>query len=72
MKNKRNAIRTVGLLFALELLDDMVRRTQIGSDYVNSLTRQTVVEAIRRAKRRTVPKEIKPHRDQMPLLEVSQ
>ena len=72
MNKTRNGIRRVSLLFALELLDDMVRRTSIGPDYVDSATHQAVAEAIRRAKKRSEPKEIKPRADQLPLLAVAE
>ena len=58
----------VNLLFALELLDDTVRQTPIGPSYMESTTQQAVAEAIRRAKKRSPPKEFKPREDQMPLL----
>jgi hypothetical protein len=58
----------VNVLFALELLDDMVRHTSIGPSYVESPTQQAVADAIRRAKKRSQPKGIEPRRDQLPLL----
>jgi hypothetical protein len=58
----------VNLLFALELLDEMVRQTSIGPSYMEGPTRHAVAEALRRAKKRFQPKGIKPRRDQMPLM----
>ena len=58
----------VNLLFALELLDEMVRQTSIGPSYLESPTQQAVAEAIRRAKRRFQPRIITPRGDQPPLL----
>ena len=60
--------RRVNLLFALELLDGMVRQTPIGPSYMASTTHEAVADAIRRAKKRCQPKDIKPRRDQMSLL----
>jgi len=59
------------LLFALELLDEAVRATSIGKSYIGSLTEQTVSEAMRRARRRREPQEIKPRHDQMSMQEVA-
>lgn len=66
MKKPRTTIRKTSLLFALELLDDLVKRT-IGPTYMDSTTQRTVAEAIARAKNRSKPKYITPRQDQMPL-----
>lgn len=63
----KKARRKTNLLFALELLDEMVRRTSIGPSYMESPTQQAVAEAIRRAKKRAQPKGIEPRKDQLPL-----
>jgi hypothetical protein len=62
----------VNLLFALELLDDMVRQTPIGPSYMESPTRHAVAEALRRAKKRFQPKGIKPRSDQISLLAMAE
>ncbi len=67
MTNSRSRKRLPGLLFALEMLDDMVRKTSIGPSYVDTTMHQAVLDAIRRAKKRSQPKDIMPRTDQMPL-----
>ncbi|MFO0966147.1 MAG: hypothetical protein U0793_11265 [Gemmataceae bacterium] len=59
------------MLFALELLDECVRTSSIRSSYLGSLTEQAVTEAMRRARHRREPREIKPRHDQMSMHEMA-
>jgi hypothetical protein len=71
MRRLKSSARKINLLFALELLDESVRLSSIKSSYVGSLTEQAVVEAIRRARQRREPREMKPRHDQMSMHEVA-
>jgi hypothetical protein len=66
MRKLRSQARKINLLFALELLDELVRHSAIA--YMGTTTQQAVAEAIRRAKRRSSPKAIVPREDQLRLL----
>lgn len=66
MKKLQSQARKTNLLFAPELLDEMVRRSAIA--YMGTTTQQAVAEAIRRAKKRSAPRGIAPRLDQIPLL----
>ncbi len=69
MKKLRSQARKINLLFALELLDEMVRQSPI--EYVGTTTEQAVAEAIRRARKRSAPREVPVHKDQLLLLAVT-
>ena len=66
MRKLRSQARKINLLFALELLDEMARHSVI--PYMGTTTQQAVAEAIRRAKKRSAPKEVVPREDQLRLL----
>ncbi len=68
MKKRQSTRRNINLLLALELLDEMVRKTSIGPSYVDSTAHQAVAEAIRRARKRSQIKGVKPREDQLSLL----
>ena len=70
MRRLKSSARKVNLLFALELLDECVRTSSIKCGYVGSLTEQAVIEAIRRARQRREPREIKPRHDQLAMEEL--
>jgi len=65
MRRLKSSARKVNLLFALELLDEVVRASSIGKSYIGSLTQEAVAEALRRARRRHEPRAIKPRHDQL-------
>lgn len=64
--------RKINLLGALELLDELVRRSPSGAGYVGSSTEQAVRSAIDRAYRRRRLKAIEPREDQSSIYEALQ
>lgn len=60
MKNTYSRIAATNLLFALELLDESVRVSAIKDSYVGSATEQTVTDAMRQAKKESLPSEGRP------------
>jgi hypothetical protein len=71
MRRLRSSARKINLLYALELLDEVVRASTIGPSYPGSLTQQAVSEAIARARRRRQPREIKPRHDQLRMQQIA-
>jgi hypothetical protein len=68
MRKLLSTTRKLNLLFALELLDEMVRRSAIAADYLGSTTELAVSETITRARQRSRRAGVEPRCDQMPLL----
>ena len=68
MKKLRSQVRKVNLLYALELLDEMVRHSAIV--YAGTTTQQAVTEAIQRAKRRSMRTGMAPRDDQLLLVRI--
>lgn len=63
-KAKTSSARKINLLGALELLHEMVARSALAVEYAGSPTEATVKAAIDQARKRRLPRDIKPREDQ--------
>jgi hypothetical protein len=68
--SRKRPARAISVLEALELLDDLMRRSPGAQEYVGSAAEQTVAMAITRGRRRREPKVIRPRPDQTTMDEV--
>ncbi len=69
MRKLRSQNRKINLLFALELLDEAVRTRSMPAVYIGSSMELAVSEAIRRAKKRKLPRAIVVRKDQTSMAE---